>query len=87
MSSNNNSSRRQSKLPIIDVSPFLSSDAPQAEKQAIADQLHLACQDTGFFYVVGHGVTSTELLADARTFFEQDAEVPVCASDRAHMHA
>jgi isopenicillin N synthase-like dioxygenase len=41
-------------LPIIDVSPSRrASDAP-----AIASEIDVACRDTGFFYVVGHGVSA-----------------------------
>jgi isopenicillin N synthase-like dioxygenase len=55
-------------LPVID----LSGSTNERGVDAIADHIDVACRDTGFFYVVGHGV-STELRARveelAREFF------------------
>jgi isopenicillin N synthase-like dioxygenase len=46
-------------LPIIDVSLL---DAPAPDSRArLARQLDRACQDSGFFYVTGHGIP-TELI-------------------------
>jgi hypothetical protein len=42
----------------IDVSNF---DAP-GEKQRLADQLHHAVRDVGFYIVKGHGITDEEVL-------------------------
>jgi isopenicillin N synthase-like dioxygenase len=55
-------------LPIVD----LSGSNNERSVDAIADEIDAACRDTGFFYVVGHGV-STELRTRvetlARAFF------------------
>jgi isopenicillin N synthase-like dioxygenase len=42
------------ELPIIDVSPLLRDD--HEAKKTVAMQLFSACQDKGFFYIIGHGV-------------------------------
>jgi len=52
----------------IDVSNW---DAP-GEKQRLADQLHHAVRDVGFYIVKGHGITDEEvleILAIANTYF------------------
>jgi isopenicillin N synthase-like dioxygenase len=59
-------------LPIIDVSRLSAGDA--APRRAVAAELHRACLDKGFFYVVGHGVPPgliDAVLAQTRTFFAQ----------------
>jgi isopenicillin N synthase-like dioxygenase len=39
-------------LPVINIAPWLPSSTPtDAEKQAVADALHAACRDFGFFYL------------------------------------
>src|SRR5262245_2595546 len=60
-----------SKLPVIDISPFLRESARDDRIQA-ARQLRSACIDIGFFYLTGHGFTAIELdcvLAQGRSFF------------------
>jgi isopenicillin N synthase-like dioxygenase len=63
-----------SPLPVIDIHPLIAgSDA----RRDVAAQIRQACRDTGFFYVVGHGVDDAlqerlELLA--RRFFAQDID-------------
>jgi isopenicillin N synthase-like dioxygenase len=51
----------------------LCSDA--AAKAAVAQELHVACRDVGFFYITGHGI-EPELLEGvhdmARSFFALD---------------
>ena len=57
-------------LPIIDMAPLFGPD-PKA-CQAVAGAVARACEDNGFFYVVGHGVapvTVARLEAEARAFF------------------
>ena len=59
-------------LPIIDVAPLV-SDAPGMAR--VAQQIDAACRDTGFFYVVGHGVErglATALESASRSFFALD---------------
>src|SRR5262245_1463084 len=56
-------------LPIIDVGP-LATDS--AEKLRTAAEINAACRQSGFFYVIGHGVEAglqQQLQAFAREFF------------------
>src|SRR6516162_3197279 len=41
--------------PVIDISGLTGA---ATERNAIARKLRVACADTGFFYVTGHGVTA-----------------------------
>ena len=53
-----------SELPVIDVGRLLDGK-PDAD---VAGQIALACRDTGFFYISGHGVSSDVLrLLDAES--------------------
>jgi isopenicillin N synthase-like dioxygenase len=55
-------------LPIIDISPHRRASEPAA----LAHEIDAACRDTGFFYVVGHGVPTalqTRVESLAREFF------------------
>ncbi|HLJ96524.1 MAG TPA: 2-oxoglutarate and iron-dependent oxygenase domain-containing protein [Gemmataceae bacterium] len=64
-----------SLIPIIDVSELVSGTAG---RRAVASQIGQACRESGFFYVVGHGVDEAlqERLQNlSRQFFAQDAEV------------
>jgi isopenicillin N synthase-like dioxygenase len=57
-------------LPVIDMSALFGSD--RAARAAVAAAIAAACEDDGFFYVVGHGVapgTLQRLEAEARIFF------------------
>lgn len=63
-------------LPIIDISPYLSSSKPGA-RQETAAKLNDACIQRGFFYLTGHGIpvdTSDRVLDLARTFFTQSSD-------------
>ena len=63
-----------SQIPIIDVSALV---AGTAGRQAVAEQLGQACRESGFFYVVGHGVAEDlpQRLEDlSRQFFAQDVD-------------
>lgn len=42
-------------IPLIDVAPFLEGSA--AGKRIVAEQAGRACEDIGFFTIVGHGVS------------------------------
>ncbi len=44
-------------VPVIDVSPFRSSD--EAPRRAVAEQVGRACRDIGFLIVAGHGVADS----------------------------
>ena len=58
-------------LPVIDMAPFLNGGSV-AERAAVARELRRVCIDIGFFYLVGHGISESELaegLTRGRTFF------------------
>lgn len=58
-------------LPILDMTPLLEHGS-EAACAALARDITAACRDSGFFYVVGHGVAPalfTELAAASRRFF------------------
>jgi isopenicillin N synthase-like dioxygenase len=63
-----------SHIPIIDVSALVGGGS---SRQAIALHLAEACRESGFFYVVGHGVDELlqrRLRELSREFFAQDLE-------------
>ncbi|HUD38103.1 MAG TPA: 2-oxoglutarate and iron-dependent oxygenase domain-containing protein [Streptosporangiaceae bacterium] len=57
-------------LPVIDVSPLVSS-GPTGARASVAGQIQAACRERGFFYVTGHGVPADLLneLAEASAEF------------------
>ena len=74
-------------VPIIDVSPFVDGTG---DKAPIAEALGRACRDTGFFYVVGHGVSEPlqeRLESLSREFFalaeKQKLEIAMSRGGRA----
>ena len=63
-----------SELPIIDVSPLV---AEAGDQKAVAATMGRACRETGFFYVIGHGVSqelNQRLEELSNAFFAQDIE-------------
>lgn len=46
-------------IPIIDISPFVDDGGSQSCKDQVAQELHAACCEVGFFYIKGHGVHSS----------------------------
>src|SRR4051794_33484838 len=63
-----------SHIPIIDVRDLVASRPTRA---AVAERLGAACRESGFFYVVGHGVDEAlqaRLRELSRAFFAQDVE-------------
>jgi isopenicillin N synthase-like dioxygenase len=63
-----------SHIPIIDVRELIAGTDGQAE---VARQLGQACRESGFFYVIGHGVDANlqlRLQEQSRQFFAQDVE-------------
>jgi isopenicillin N synthase-like dioxygenase len=63
-----------SHIPIIDVSDLVARGPSQ---RATAERLGAACRESGFFYVVGHGVDEAlqaRLRELSREFFAQDVE-------------
>ncbi|WP_253902889.1 2-oxoglutarate and iron-dependent oxygenase domain-containing protein, partial [Corallococcus exiguus] len=61
-------------VPLIDVRALVDpTSSPQARRE-VAARMGAACRNTGFFYVVGHGVDvglQARLEALARDFFAQ----------------
>lgn len=69
-----------SELPLIDVSPIF-SDSLQ-ERKAVAQEIHHAATNTGFFYIANHGVPSElvrEAYAASLAFFRQDIDTKMIA--------
>ena len=57
-------------VPVIDVAPFLGGSAE--DKRRVATQIREACEEIGFFSVVGHGVPATafdDLRREVMAFF------------------
>lgn len=64
-----------SEVPLIDFAPFRTGNAQ--ERAAVAAKIADACQQIGFFYITGHGVSDDlrrNIFAQARRFFAQSAE-------------
>jgi len=62
------------KLPIIDVGPLT---ARAGDRLEVAGQIARACRESGFFYIIGHGVDDrlqTRLEDLSRRFFDQDLD-------------
>src|SRR3954453_17351126 len=61
-------------VPVVDIGPFIGGDIGQ--NQRVARALAAACEEIGFFTIVGHGVPEAlieETRARALEFFAQDA--------------
>src|SRR4051794_11244370 len=66
--------REFSQIPIVDVHELIADTSGKIE---VARQLGQACRESGFFYVVGHGVDAglqSRLQEQSRRFFAQDVE-------------
>ncbi|PRP76968.1 hypothetical protein PROFUN_14669 [Planoprotostelium fungivorum] len=65
-------------LPIIDVSPYLDDNSSKESRRIVAEQLHVACRDVGFFYLKVDGYVdrseSEELMELQRRFFQRPKE-------------
>ncbi|CAN5150269.1 isopenicillin N synthase family oxygenase [soil metagenome] len=63
-----------SHIPILDVASLVANEPGKAQ---VAQQLGQACRESGFFYVVGHGVDADlqdRLRHESTRFFAQDVE-------------
>lgn len=63
-----------SQVPIIDISSLV---AGTGKCDIVANQIRQACCESGFFYIVGHGVDESlqqRLEELSRQFFAQDLE-------------
>lgn len=57
---------------MIDVGPLVATDATEARRRSVGEQIDRACRATGFFLVAGHGVPRdafADLERSARAFF------------------
>jgi isopenicillin N synthase-like dioxygenase len=70
-----------STLPIIDIAPLV---AGSADKQYVAARIDAACRQSGFFYVIGHGV-DTGLQRDLQTVAHQFFARPTAEKMRIEM--
>lgn len=77
----------RSCLPILDMKPLLGHGG---DVEALAREISAACRDSGFFYVVGHGVDPSllaELARASREFFalpiERKREISMARGGRA----
>lgn len=62
-----------SHIPVIDISPLVAREPADQ----VAQQMHQACCETGFFYIVGHGIDEAlqqRLEQLSRQFFAQHLE-------------
>lgn len=67
------SSREPFQLPIIDISALLA----RRDCTTVSEQLQRACRETGFFYILGHGIDEglqQRLENLSRQFFAQNLE-------------
>ncbi|CAF3804839.1 unnamed protein product [Rotaria sordida] len=65
-----------SLIPVIDVSPLVSSSNEQA-KFDVSQAIRRACETVGFFQMIGHGIDERlfdKLIIEARRFFAQSSE-------------
>jgi len=70
----------EQKLPIIDVSGLRSG---AVDRRAVGRELRLACTNTGFFYVTGHGITTgviDRVFQQSREFFALPMEQKLALS-------
>ncbi|WP_298859289.1 2-oxoglutarate and iron-dependent oxygenase domain-containing protein [uncultured Sulfitobacter sp.] len=64
----------QSAIPVIDVGPALNG----SDVEGVADQIHRAATEIGFFYINGHGILPDMMdaaFAVAQDFFAQRASI------------
>src|SRR3954453_22418555 len=62
------------EIPVVDVAPLVER---RAGRHAVAAEIGAACRESGFFYVVGHGVDADlqdRLETLSREFFDLEVE-------------
>ena len=47
-------------IPLIDLSEYFADDSAEA-LNSVAEQLRVACEETGFLSIVGHGISSADM--------------------------
>lgn len=74
-----------SEMPIIDVADLVDPSSTLEARQAVAARIREAATNTGFFYIVNHGVplaVTDASGAAARDFFRQDLDVKMRATSQ-----
>src|SRR5919106_5109468 len=62
------------EMPVIDVGPLVTN---AGDRSRVATEIARACRDSGFFYVVGHGIDERlqrQLEESSRRFFARDLQ-------------
>ena len=67
---------RDGDIPVIDLAEYFES-GEKAALDAVAGQLRVACEETGFFSITGHGVSAPQLKA----IFEQTRKFHALGTD------
>src|SRR5258707_4994146 len=70
-----NSKMSNSRVPVIDISPFLTETT--AGKQKVVEEVARACEEIGFLVISGHGIPTTlirEVNSIAKQFFDMSRE-------------
>jgi isopenicillin N synthase-like dioxygenase len=65
------------KIPIIDLTAFLSPESPAEDRLKVAQDLVSACRHVGFVYIKNHGVPQNELeqaFAVSKKFYDLPTE-------------
>ena len=59
-------------LPIINISPLLSSTSTLQDRSKTGKELDFAIKKHGFFYITGYSIESEEILRITKEFFDLD---------------
>ncbi|KAI5478018.1 hypothetical protein MNV49_005710 [Pseudohyphozyma bogoriensis] len=65
------------EIPIIDIAPFLKPNATEEERMKVVKEVRYACEQVGFLYVKGHGLTESSMekaFLEAKKFFMMTTE-------------
>lgn len=76
--------RSSSFIPVIDVSPYFTE--AQGAKQRVAEQIGRACQEVGFYVIVGHGV-DLKLVEDVEVVSREFFGLPLDEKMKVHIEA
>src|SRR5579859_5685747 len=68
-----NSTKSNSRVPVIDISLFFSETA--ADKQKVVKDVARACEEIGFLVISGHGIPPT-LIREVNTVAKQFFDMP-----------
>lgn len=77
----------QVTIPIIDVSALVSAESTLEQRQCVADLIGKACEDIGFFIIVGHQIDQKlidNIWSATKTFFDLPLEEKMNLSKPQH---